>query len=111
MQPQAQSTDAMDVEQLSRIDIRARKRTMITFDFMKKNVPGFENSFIMQVAPQLGTQGGRRVIGEYTLGEKDMTSGEVFEDTIAVLANNDHKEVSSTHPALCVPYRCLVPKR
>ncbi|HTY82483.1 MAG TPA: FAD-dependent oxidoreductase, partial [Dehalococcoidales bacterium] len=67
MQPQGESTDAMDVEQLSRIDIRARKRTMITFEYMKKNVPGFENSFIMQVAPQLGTQGGRRVIGEYTL--------------------------------------------
>ena len=50
MQPQAESTDQMDVEQLSRIDIRARKRTFITFEFMKKNVPGFENSFIMQVA-------------------------------------------------------------
>jgi hypothetical protein len=111
MQPQAEATDAMDVEQLSRIEIRARKRTAITFDFMKKNVPGFENSFIMLTAPQLGTQGGRRVIGEYILSEKDMTSGEVFEDTIVVLANNDHKEISARHPALCVPYRCLVPKK
>jgi hypothetical protein len=111
MQPQPQATDAMDVEQLSRIHIRAQKRTLITHEFMKKHVPGFEKSFIMLTAPQLGTQGGRRVIGEYTLTDKDLVSGEVFEDTIVVLANNDHKEISARHPAVCVPYRCLVPRK
>ncbi len=110
MQPQPERTDAMDVEQLSRIEIRARKRALITYDFMKKRVPGFENSFIMLSAPQLGTQGGRRIIGEYTLTENDLESDEVFEDTIAVLANNDYGEISLKHPALCIPYRCLVPK-
>jgi len=111
MQPQPESTDAMDVEQMSRIDIRARKRTLITHEFMKKHVPGFENSYIMQVAPQLGTQGGRRITGEYTITEKDLVRDEVFEDTIVVLANNDYKEISAKHPTLCIPYRCLVPKR
>jgi len=110
MQPQPQRTDAMDVEQLTRIDITARKRALVTYEFMKKRVPGFENSFIMLTAPQLGTQGGRRVIGEYTLTETDLESDEVFPDTIAVLANNDYGEISLKHPALCVPYRCLVPK-
>ncbi|MBN1692727.1 MAG: FAD-dependent oxidoreductase, partial [Dehalococcoidales bacterium] len=71
----------------------------------------FERSFIMLTAPQLGTQGGRRIKGEYTLTEKDMETDDVFEDTIAVLANNDYGEISAKHPALCVPYRCLVPKR
>ncbi len=111
MQPQPQRTDAMDVEQLTKIDIQARKRALITYDFMKKHVPGFERCFIMLTAPQLGTQGGRRIIGEYTLTEKDMETDEVFEDTIAVLANNDYGEISAKHPTLCIPYRCLVPKR
>lgn len=111
MQPQPERTDAMDVEQLTRIDVRARKRALVTYEFMKKNVPGFENCFIMLSAPQLGTQGGRRIIGEYTLTEKDMETDEVFEDTIVVLANNDYGEISCKHPALCVPYRCLVPRR
>ena len=110
MQPQPERTDAMDVEQLTRIDIRARKRALITYEFMKKNVPGFEDSFIMLSAPQLGTQGGRRIIGEYTLSEKDMETDEVFEDTVVMLANNDYGEISGKHPTLCVPYRCLVPK-
>jgi hypothetical protein len=78
---------------------------------MKKYVPGFENCYIMLTAPQLGTQGGRRIIGEYTLSEKDLETDEVFEDTIAVLANNDFGEISSKHPTLCIPYRCLVPRR
>lgn len=111
MQPQPERTDAMDVEQLSIIDIRARKRALITHEFMKRHVPGFEDSFIMLTAPQLGTQGGRRVIGEYTLTEKDLETDEVFEDTIAVLANNDYREISAKHPTLCIPYRTLVPKR
>lgn len=110
MQPQPERTDAMDVEQLTRIDIRARKRALITFEFMKKNMPGFEDSFIMLSAPQLGTQGGRRIIGEYVLTENDMESDEVFEDTIVMLANNDYGEISLKHPTLCVPYRCLVPR-
>jgi 2-polyprenyl-6-methoxyphenol hydroxylase-like FAD-dependent oxidoreductase len=111
MQPQPQRTDAMDVEHLTKIDIQARRRAIITHDFMKKYVPGFEKCFIMLTAPQLGTQGGRRITGEYTLTEKDLETDEVFEDTIAVLANNDYGEISAKHPTLCIPYRCLVPKK
>ncbi len=110
MQPQPERTDAMDVEQLTRIETKARKRALVTYEFMKKNVPGFEDSFIMLSAPQLGTQGGRRIIGEYVLSENDLESDEVFEDTVAVLANNDYGEISLKHPSLCIPYRCLVPK-
>jgi hypothetical protein len=111
MQPQAESTDAMDVEQLTRIDIKARKRALVTHDFMRRNVPGFEKCFVMQTAPQLGTQGGRRVTGEYTVSQDDIVNDRVFEDTIAVLANNDLGEISAKHPILCIPYRCLVPKK
>ena len=111
MQPQPERTDAMDVKQLTKIDVLARKRALITFEFLKKHMPGFEKSFIMLTAPQLGTQGGRRIEGEYTLSEKDLETDEVFEDTVAVLANNDYSEISNAHPALCIPYRCFVPKK
>jgi hypothetical protein len=110
-QIQPESSDTQDVEELTRVDVRARKRAMITYEFMKKYVPGCEKSFVMQTAPQLGTQGGRRIIGEYILTPNDMESDEVFEDTIAVLANNDNGEISARHPSICIPYRCLVPVR
>jgi hypothetical protein len=110
-QPQPQSSDAMDVAELTRVDVRGRKRALITYEFTKKYLPGFEKCFIMQTAPQLGTQGGRRVIGEYILSDKDMASSEAFEDTVAVLANNDNGDISAKHPSFCIPYRCLVPKK
>ncbi len=111
-QPRAdgKASDAKDVEELTRVDIESRKRALITYEFFKKYIPGFEKSFIMLIAPQLGIQGGRRVIGEYTLTERDMESDEIFDDTIAVLANNDNGKISAKHPTLCIPYRCLVPR-
>jgi hypothetical protein len=110
-QIQPEASDAQDVEELTRVDIRGRKRALITYEFMRKYMPGCEKSFIMQTAPQLGTQGGRRVVGEYVLSPKDMESDEVFQDTIVVLANNDNGEISANHPTICIPYRCLVPKK
>jgi len=107
-QIQPKSSDAQDVEELTRVDVRGRKRALITYEFMRKYMPGCEKSFVMQTAPQLGTQGGRRVIGEYILSPKDMESDEIFEDTIVVLANNDNGDISAKHPSICIPYRCLV---
>ncbi len=106
-----QCPDQKDVEELTKVDVKARKKILTTYEFMKKYIPGFEKSFIMLTAPQIGTQGGRRVIGEYILTPKDMESDEIFDDTIAVLANNDNGEISAKHPAICIPYRCLVPRR
>jgi hypothetical protein len=109
IKPEAEAADAMDVEELTRVDIRGRKKALITYEFLRKNMPGCERCFLMQAGPQLGTQGGRRVIGEYILAPKDMESDEIFEDTIVVLANNDNGAISAKHPAICIPYRCLVP--
>jgi hypothetical protein len=103
--------DQMDIEELIHADIDLRKRIVMSCEFLKKHVPGFEKSFLMSTSPQLGTQGGRRIIGEYVLTEKDMESDEIFEDTIAVFAQNDNGEISAKHPAVCIPYRCLVPRR
>ncbi len=109
MEIKPEASDAMDVEELTRVDVKGRKRAVITYEFLRKNMPGCERCFLMQAGPQLGTQGGRRVIGEYILTPKDMESDEIFEDTIAVLANNDNGAISAKHPAICIPYRCLVP--
>jgi hypothetical protein len=109
MEIKPEASDAMDVEELTRVDVKGRKKALITYEFLRKNMPGCERCFLMQAGPQLGTQGGRRIIGEYILTPKDMESDEIFEDTIVVLANNDNGAISAKHPAICIPYRCLVP--
>jgi hypothetical protein len=100
-----------DIEELNRVELAGRKKMHLSYEFYRKHVPGFENSYIALSSPQLGTQGGQRVVGEYVCTEKDMISDEIFEDTIAVFANNDNGEISAKHPNVCVPYRALVPKK
>jgi hypothetical protein len=109
--PHITCSSQTDVEEMTRVDVSSRKGALTTWGFLKKNVPGFEKSFIMLTAPQLGTTGGRRIIGEYMLTEKDMNSDEPFNDTIVVFANNDYGELSLKHPQMFIPYRCLVPRQ
>jgi hypothetical protein len=94
-----------DVEELTRVEFLGRKEMMITHDFYMKNVPGFEKSFIVLSNSQLGTRGGRRVVGEYVVTEKDMHAKEPFKDAIAVFPNMDEK-----NPLMYMPYRCLIPR-
>jgi len=101
--------DILNIEDLTWIEVNVRKKMLITYDFFKKHVPGFERSFILNTAPQLGTRGSRRVIGEYMVTEKDMRSGTIFEDTIAVCPDLNFN-VSPEHPHVHIPYRSLVPK-
>jgi len=102
--------DILNVEDLTYTEVEIRKRMLITYDFFKKNVPGFEKSFILDTASQTGTRGSRRVIGEYRVTEKDWRSGEVHEDTIAVCPQQ-RRVVSSENPHMHIPYRCLVPRK
>jgi hypothetical protein len=109
--PHLECSSQTDVEEMTRVDITSRKRALITWEFLKKYMPGFEKSFMMLTAPQLGTTGGRRIVGEYMLTEEDMNRDEPFEDTIVVFADNDRGELSHKHPEMFIPYRSLVPKK
>jgi len=83
---------------------------MITYDFWKKNLPGFEKSFIVLSCPQLGTRSSRRMIGEYKLTQKDLADNQPFEDTIAIFPDLDRGQESLDHPLMYIPYRSLLPK-
>jgi hypothetical protein len=100
----------VDVEELTRIEFEGRKKMMVTYDFWKKNLPGFEKSFIVLTCPQLGTRSSRRMIGEYRLTIEDMKNNEPFEDTIAVFPDLDRGQASLDHPLMYIPYRSLLPK-
>ena len=104
------SCNQTDPEEMTYIDVTTRKKSILTWELMKKHMPGFEKSFIMLSAPQLGTSGGRRVVGEYYLTGKDMDTDQPFDDTIAIFADNDRGDSSLQYPRTYVPYRALVPK-
>ena len=97
----------LDVSDLTWLEVNGRKRMLITLQFLQKYVPGFEKSFIMDTASQLGIRSSRRLIGEHILTEKEIFSGTVFPDTIAVCPDFSHT-FSPDHPHWHVPYRSLI---
>jgi hypothetical protein len=105
---QLSDLSGLDVNDLTWVEVNGRKRMRITYDFFKKNIPGFENCYLMDTATQVGVRSSRRLIGEYMVTSKDTTSGKKFEDTILVGPSFSGR-ASGENPYIYVPYRCLVP--
>ncbi len=97
-----------NVEDLTKLEVSVRRMMRIGHDFMRKNFPGFENSFILDTASQTGTRGSRRLVGEYVVTGDDMNSSRKFDDTIAVIP-----KIGPPSGDTCsyIPYRALVPVR
>jgi len=108
--PRYPATSQIDIEELTRVEFEGRKKMLLTHDYFKENLPGFENSFIALTSPQLGTRSSRRAHTDYILRVEDAQSDRVFRDTIAIFPDVDRGADSMAHPSLHVPYRCLIPK-
>jgi FAD dependent oxidoreductase len=65
-------------------EIEGRRQALAFFDFLKLNVPGFADSYIVDIPPQLGIRETRRITGRYSLSREDVLSCASFEDTIGV---------------------------
>jgi hypothetical protein len=100
----------LDVADLTWLEVNGRRKMLVTHQFLKQNVPGFENSFIMDTASQAGVRSSRRLIGEHILTKDEIFSGTVFPDTIAICPDFLHT-VSPEHPHWHIPYRSLIPRK
>jgi hypothetical protein len=74
----------IDNDDLSRMYMEGREQADILSKFIKKNIPGFENSFLSYTAPLLGVRESRRVIGDYVLSAEDMAHHRKFDDVICI---------------------------
>ncbi|MGD0795547.1 MAG: FAD-dependent oxidoreductase [Dehalococcoidales bacterium] len=102
--------NGLDVNDLTWLEVDGRKRMRITLDFLKKRLPGFENSFIVDTASQIGVRCTRRLSGEHVVTAQELYSGVVFPDTIAMGPDFRH-QFSPEHPHWHIPYRSLLPRR
>ncbi|NDK32581.1 FAD-dependent oxidoreductase [Nesterenkonia haasae] len=76
--------DGTDVRQLTKGELQGRQQVWEVFDFVKRRTPGFENSYIVDIAPQVGIRETRRTVGVYQLSEDDILSCVNFDDAIGV---------------------------
>jgi hypothetical protein len=78
--------DATDARQLSEGELEGRRQITEYFRFLKNEVPGFEESAIVDIAPQVGIRETRRILGDYALTGEDILSSARFDDVVGINA-------------------------
>ena len=104
MGPRLAGYSAVDVEDLSEIEIRSRQLTMGHLETYKEHAPGFENAFLMLGAPQIGVRHSRRLLGENKVVRGQWDDGTVWDNEIGVSTS-----LAPKFPNISVPYGALVP--
>ncbi|TFD59675.1 FAD-dependent oxidoreductase [Cryobacterium sp. Hh7] len=114
--------DGTDVHQLTRGEIQGRQQVKDTFAFIRDRTPGFQNSYVVDIAPQIGIRETRRINGLYQLTESDVLDCVDFDDTIGVngwpveahvVGDVDFRFPGATDSRGFnqLPYRMIVPAR
>jgi hypothetical protein len=103
------NNDCLNVEHLTSAEVNVRKVMRKAQEILRNKMPGFEKSFILDTASQIGTRGSRRLLGEYVVTMQDLRSGAVYDDTIAAIPRFT-ENLSAKTPNRCIPYRSLVPR-
>ncbi|SEB11172.1 FAD-dependent oxidoreductase [Variovorax sp. YR216] len=78
--------NGVDAHELSDGEIEGRRQIAEYFRFLKAEVPGFEQSAIVEIAPQVGIRETRRIEGLYALTGEDILSSARFDDSIGINA-------------------------
>lgn len=112
--------DPTDPMSVTKAEIEAREQVYEIMQFMKENIPGFENAYVQATAMQIGIRESRMVEGEYKLTGDEIKAMARFDDAIAT-ANYDidihnPEGAGTSHYDFAdgewyqIPYRCLLPK-
>jgi hypothetical protein len=116
------ATDGTDARSLSEGEIEGRRQIVDYLRFLRAKVPGFENAYALDIAPQLGIRETRRLVGEYMLTADDVLQCADFDDSIGVngwpLEKHVAGDVQWVWPRIPesrgyneLPYRMLLPRR
>lgn len=82
--PDGSALNGADAAALSAGEIEGRRQAAAFVEFLKREVPGFADAYIVDVPPQLGIRETRRVTGAYALTGEDVLTCASFPDTIGV---------------------------
>ena len=83
---EGRAMNGVDAQELSDGELEGRRQIAEYFRFLKAEVPGFEQSAIVEIAPQVGLRETRRIEGVYALTGEDILSSARFDDSIGINA-------------------------
>jgi hypothetical protein len=104
MGPRLSGYSAVDVEDLTTVELRSRQLAAGHLEVYRAAAPGFADAFLMLGAPQLGVRHSRRLNGVRKVMRQQWDSGLVWDDEIGVSTS-----LSPKFPNISVPYGALVP--
>ncbi len=78
------AADGTDAVSLSAAEAEGRRQAVDYLAFLRARVPGFESSYLLDIAPQVGIRETRRLIGEHALSADDVLGCASFDDTVGV---------------------------
>jgi hypothetical protein len=121
---QVGNVDPTNIRELTYCEIECRKQVVMALKFIRKYMPGFENSYLTRICSELRIRESRRIMGDYVLRKADVAEARKFKDVIgksSFSSGAKHVATSDTisyqdivYPkdggSYDIPYRCLVPK-
>ncbi|MBE6966947.1 MAG: FAD-dependent oxidoreductase [Ruminococcaceae bacterium] len=98
--------NCIDLDDIRATELLVRNSIRRILDYCKETIPFcFKDAYIVDIAPQLGTRGSRRLDGELYITMADINANPAYDDVIAW---------STTHSCggapLEIPFRCIVSK-
>jgi hypothetical protein len=103
MGPRLAGYSALDVEDLSEIEVKSHRLMVQHLTFYRQHAPGFGDAWMLLSAPQIGVRHARR-LGGVTPVLREHWDGRVAPDEIGVSPS-----LSPKFPNVSVPYGALVP--
>jgi hypothetical protein len=104
--PRLAGYSAVDVEDLTTVELRSRELAVGHLEVYRAAAPGFFNAFLMLGAPQIGVRHSRRLTGVRKVTRQQWDTGHVWDDEIGVSTS-----LAPKFPNISVPYGALVPER
>jgi hypothetical protein len=102
--PRLAGYSAIDVEDLTSVELRSRELAVGHLEVYRANAPGFADAFLMLGAPQIGVRHSRRLAGRRKVTRQQWDTGKIWDDEIGVSTS-----LSPKTPNISVPYGALVP--
>lgn len=104
MGPRQSGYSALDVDDLTSVEVRSHRAMAAHLEYFRQHAPGFQNAFMMLSAPQIGVRHARRLKGVDAVLRSRWPEGTPLPDEIGVTP-----AVSPKFPNISVPYGALVP--
>jgi len=104
MGPRLAGYSAVNVDDLTAVDLRSRELAAGHVEMYRAAAPGFADAFLMLGAPQIGVRHSRRLVGARKVTREQWPTGCVFDDEIGVSPS-----LAPKFPNISVPYGALLP--